>query len=276
MMELRGRTALVTGASGGIGPRIAQALGKEGMNVVASGRREDVLGGVVDELRRLGVRAEAVPADLADPSVADTLIERSEAALGPVDVLVNNAGIEITAAFTRYTREELNSMVSVNLSAPMLITHRVLPDMLSRGRGHIVFISSIAGKIAPAYEAPYGATKAGLIALTQSLRAEYPRGPVGFSVICPGFVAGDGMYQRMVELGHTSNRVMSSTTTEKVAERVVEAIRRDLPEVIESGSPLRPILAISQLAPRLTERAVPRIGLTKLFRDAATSRGRAG
>jgi short-subunit dehydrogenase len=276
MEQLRGRTALVTGGSGGIGRQIARRLARDGMNVVVSGRREEVLAELVAELRELGVKAEAVPADLGDLSQVDPLIERSEAALGPIDLLVNNAGIEITAPFTGYSREELTSVVDINLTVPMLLTHRVVPGMLERGRGHVVFISSLAGKIGPAYNEPYGATKAGLIGFNQSLRAEYRHAPIGFSVVCPGFTAGDGMYQRMVEEGVSSNRMLGETTTAKVADCVAEAIRRDRPEVIESGSPVRPLLAIGQIAPRLVERLVERFGGTEMFRRTAAARGRVG
>jgi short-subunit dehydrogenase len=244
------------------------------MNVAVSGRREDALAEVVAELTALGVKAVSVPADLSDLSQVDPLIEGAEAALGPIDVLVNNAGVESVGAFTTYTRDELTSMVDVNLTAPLLLTHRLTPGMLTRGRGHVVFISSVAGKIGPAFNEPYAATKAGLVALTQSLRAEYLEDPIGFSVICPGFVAGDGMYARMVEDGHRSNRVMSQTTTEKIADAVVRAIRGDRPEIIESGAPIRPMLALAQLSPRLVERLTPRVGITDLFRRVAASRGR--
>jgi short-subunit dehydrogenase len=276
MRDLQGRTALVTGASGGIGTYIARALARAGMNVVASGRREDALASVVAELRGMGVRAEAVPADLSDLGQVDSLIDRSETALGPLDVLINNAGVENAAAFTQYTRDELTTMVDLNLTAPLLLTHAVVPGMLERDRGHVVFISSMAGKLGPAYQAPYAATKAGLIGLTQSLRAQYLDSPVGFSVVCPGFVAGEGMYQRMAAQGHVSNRLLGETTVEKVADGVVEAIHRDRPEVIESGTPIRPILALSQLAPRLVERVAPRTGATELFRGVAAEQGRAG
>jgi short-subunit dehydrogenase len=148
--------------------------------------------------------------------------------------------------------------------------------MLERGRGHVVFISSLAGKIGPAYNEPYAATKAGLVGLTQSLRAEYAKAPIGFSVVCPGFVGGDGMYQRMVELGVSSNRLMGETRIEKVAERVVQAVRDDRPELIESGSPIRPMLALGQLSPRLSERLVGMFGVTEIFRRTAEERGRLG
>jgi len=274
MKDLRGGVALVTGASGGVGTFISRALAREGTNVIVSGRREGALASVVEELRGMGVRAEAVPADLSDLTQIDPLIDRSEAVLGPLDLLINNAGVEYTAAFTNCTREELTSMVDVNLTAPLLLTHRVVPGMLARGRGHVVFISSLAGKLGPAYSEPYAATKAGLVGLTQSLRAEYLHGPVGFSVVCPGFVAGDGMFQRMLEQGVRSNRLVGSTTVEKVANEVIDAIRRDRPEVIESGAPIRPILALAQLAPRPVERLTPRFGVTEIFRRTAAARGR--
>jgi short-subunit dehydrogenase len=275
MEQLRGKTALVTGASGGIGRRIAHRLAKEGTNVAVSGRREEALAEAVGELRELGVEAEAIAADLGDLSQVDPLVERCEAALGPIDVLVNNAGLEGVGAFTAYSREELTSMVDVNLTAPLLLAHRVVPGMLERGRGHVVFVASLAGKVGPAYNEPYAATKAGLVGLNQSLRAEYRHAPIGFSVVCPGFVAGDGMFQRMADEGARSNPVLGETPIDKVADRVVEAIREDRPETIESGAPVRPLLALGQISPRLAEWLVERFGATEFFRRVAASRDRA-
>lgn len=275
MEQLRGRTALVTGASGGIGRQIARRLAREEMSVIVSGRREDVLADIAAELLAQGVRSEAIPADLADPGEIDGLIERSEAALGEIDVLVNNAGIGgDPAAFTAYSREQLVSFVDVNLTAPLLLTRRVVPGMLERERGHVVFIASMAGKIGPAYDHAYAATKAGLIGLNLALRAEYRHAPIGFSAICPGFVSGAGMYQRMVDEGIRPGRLLGETTTEKVADRVVDAIRHDQPELIERGSPTRPLLALGQLSPRLGEQLVEWFGSTEFFRRVAAARGR--
>jgi short-subunit dehydrogenase len=274
MKDLRGRTALVTGASGGIGKEISRALAREGMNVVVSGRRRDVLDALVTELHAAGAQATAVEAELGDLDQAQALVERSEAALGPLDVLVHNAGIEIAASFTDYSPQELAEMISINLAAPLLMTRRALPGMLDRGRGHVVFISSVAGKFGTGYQAPYGASKAGLVALTQALRDEYRRAPVGFSVVCPGFVAGDGMYQRMLEDGFKSNRLMGWTNTNKVALQVVRAIRDDVPEVVVSGSPVRPVLALAQLSPRIGAAIVTASGASRLFRRVAQSRDR--
>jgi short-subunit dehydrogenase len=276
MRDLAGRNALVTGASGGIGGQIARALARSGMNVAVTGRREDALNAVVTDLRSIGARAEWLTVDLNDLNQAEALIERAELGLGPLDLLVNNAGVEFVSRFHGAPRDELLKTITVNLTAPMLLTRAVLPGMLERGRGHVVFISSGAGKIGPAFEAPYGATKAGLIALTQGLRREYRKQPVSFSVVCPGFVAGDGMYERMVEEGVRSNRIIGSTTVEKITHDVIDAVRRDLPEVVDTGAPARPVFALSQLAPRTTERLVTRIGLDRMFERTAELRGRSG
>ena len=274
MEQLRGATALVTGASGGLGEHLARRLAREGMNLALVARRADALQAIAADLRGPGVRVEPVPADLSDLAGLPGVVERAEAAVGPIDLLINNAGVENVAAFTALTAEELESMVTVNLTAPMLLTHQLLPGMLSRGLGHVVFVSSVAGKLGPPFNEPYAATKAGLVGLNQSLRQEYAGTPVGFTAVCPGFIAGDGMYQRMKAEGHGSNRFMGETTVEKVVARLIDAVRHDRPEVIESGAPLRPVLALNQLAPRLVERVAPRFGITALFGGIARARGR--
>jgi short-subunit dehydrogenase len=275
MRDLRRVNALVTGASGGIGTHIARALAGAGANVAVSGRRIDALESVVAELREVGVRAEAVPADLGDPGNAEAVIDRSESALGPIDVLVNNAGVEFASAFAGQPSEELRATLEINLMAPVVLTRRVLPGMLERGRGHVVFIASVAGKAPTPYEAVYAASKAGLIGLASSLRVEYRKAPVGFSVVCPGFVAGDGMYQRLVEQGVSSNRILGETTTAKIAAAVLDAIQRDRSQVVESGAPIKPLLALGELTPRTLERVIAAAGVAKIFRSAAAKRGRA-
>ena len=274
MQQLRGGNALVTGASGGLGMHVARRLAREGMNVGLVARRAAALEEVAGDLRGSGVQAEVIPADLADADVLDGVVEAAEAALGPIDLLVNIAGVESISSFTALSREDLLSMVALNLSAPMLLAHRVLGGMLARGRGHIVFVSSVAGKLGNPFNEPYSATKAGLVTLNQSLRIEYADAPVGFTVVCPGFIAGDGMYQRMKEQGHGSNRLIGETTVEKVVDRLVDAVRHDRSEVIESGAPIRPILALNQLAPGLVERLAPRFGVEKLFGGVARDRAR--
>jgi short-subunit dehydrogenase len=274
MKELRGSNALLTGAAGGIGGHIARRLADEGVHLVLSGRNTAVLEALRDELRAKGATAEVVTADLADPDQVPVLVERSEAALGPIDILVNNAGIELTSSFTAQTVEELKLYTDVNLLAPMLLTHRVLPGMLRRGRGHVVQISSIGGKFGPPYGSPYGATKAGLVGLTQALRTEYSDAPVGFSVICPGFVNDDGMYARMVADGIKAPAAVGATKPRKVTDAVVRAIRDDVPEIVVNQTPMRPMLMLAALSPRTAERLLLRMGVKDVFARAAELRGR--
>lgn len=118
MRDLAGGNALVTGASGGIGPYIARALARAGANIAVSGRRVDALEALVAELAGVGVRAEPVSADLAEAASVESLIDRSESALGPIDVLINNAGVELAAAFASQSAEELRTTIEINLCAP--------------------------------------------------------------------------------------------------------------------------------------------------------------
>lgn len=268
MKELTGRTTLVTGAAGGIGRAICLALADAGADVVVSGRRVGPLSELVAELGAKTARAHAIPIDLADAAAADALLGHAERDFGPVDILINNAGIEQPAAFTDMTPDDIRAMVEVNLSAAMLLTHRVLPGILDRGRGHIVFVSSGLAKMGSAYQAPYSATKAALIAL----RAEYRHTRIGFSVVCPGLVTGAGMYQRMLDDGFSANPMLGTTTTARVARQVVAAIRHDRPEVHVTGAPIRPIAAAIQLNPRLAEIITTRVGMADLFRRVAASR----
>ena len=275
MRDLRDRNALLTGAGGGLGTYIAEELALAGANLALS----DLPGGDTPALaQRLaascGGRAAVVPADLGDPTQLEGLIDRAEAAIGPLDVLVNNAGIEITSTYTGFTREEFERVTAINLIAPMELTRRVLPGMLARGRGHMVFMSSISGKLGFPYCEPYAATKAGLIALCQSLRLEYADRPVSFSVICPGFVSEAGIGARA--LGDQKLPMMlAPVRPDRVARALVNAIGRDQTEVLVTGAPTRPVLAIGALFPKLTERLLKSTGVARLSQGIAQRRNRA-
>ncbi|HEX8066849.1 MAG TPA: SDR family NAD(P)-dependent oxidoreductase [Thermoleophilaceae bacterium] len=277
-MEVEGRTALLTGAAGGIGPAVARGLAGAGAHVALSGLPDEgeTLEELRDELRGTGVRSEVVLADLTVPDELDTLCDRVEDALGPVEALVNNAGYETTAAFAEFTPEEIERIVAVNLTAPLLLTRRALRRMRALGHGHVVFMSSLAGKLGQPYNHPYSATKAGMVGLTQSLRAEYPDGPIGFSVICPGFVSGGGMYARMEEDGAKAPFMAAAVPAEDVASAVVDAIRRNRPEVIVNSRGMKPILTLQAIAPRLAERVLRRTGPDEVFKHMAEARGRLG
>jgi short-subunit dehydrogenase len=273
-MELRGRKVLLTGAAGGIGAHIAQALADEGADLALSGRDESRLDALRDRLRAAGTRCETVTADLADPGQVDSLADRAEQALGSIDVLVNNAGLDTAGFFSEMSPEEIERATRVNLLAPMLLTRRLLPGMLERGAGHVIQISSLAGKLGAPYVQPYSATKFGLVGFTQALRLEYADAPVGFSVVCPGFISDAGMYARAAtESGASAPSTVGTAPPEKVARAVVRAIKRDLPEVIVNSRPVKPLLALSAISPRLGEGMSRRIGVREMFRAWAETLG---
>lgn len=157
---------------------------------------------------------------------------------------------------------------------PLLLTHHLVPGMLSRGLGHVVNISSIGGKGAVPYSVPYAAAKWGLVGVTQSLRAEYADAPVGFSVVCPGFVTGEGMFARTAARGVKAPAGLGTTTPQAVAAAVVRAIEQDVPEIIVTPRPVRPMLAFAVVAPRMAERLAALLGTTRFARDAARAGGR--
>ena len=252
MKTLTGRVALITGASAGIGLEISRALAREGMQVCLAARSREPLERAAEEIRASGGAALAIPTDVTDLGQLKHLVEQVVKECGTIDVLINNAGIETFCNYHESSLDEIEQTIQVNLTAALLLTRLVLPHMLSTARGHIVNLSSTAGKHGPAFGAAYGASKAGLIAFTQSLRSEYHGRGISASVICPGFTDEGGMYEQMKsDTGKQINWLVGSTTAAKVAEKVVQAIRTDAPEKIVNSSPVRTVFTLTQAAPRL-------------------------
>jgi short-subunit dehydrogenase len=272
MRDLAGRTAIVTGASRGIGKGVALALAAEGMRVVLTARTAPNLDALAETIRERGGQAAVVTADLSDRRAPLSLIAAAEEEFGPPDVLVNNAGVEGVYIYDRQPLEEIEEVIEVNLLATMRLTRLVLPGMLERRRGHIVNMSSLAGKLGPAHAGPYAASKAAMIAFTQSLRATYYGSGVSASVICPGFVDA-GMYADNLEItGTRPPRTLGVSKLQDVERAVVRAIERDLPEVIVNPRPIRPWLALQSLAPGFTERAARSLAANALFDRLARRR----
>lgn len=254
MKDLKGRTAIVTGASAGLGVRVARALAAEGMNLVLAARSVAALEAVAAELRGLGVKAIAVPTDVADGQQLTRLVERTVSELGSIDVLVNNAGIEAFRPFHELDADDIRRTIDVNLTATLQLTRLVLPHMIQARRGHIVNMASTAGKQGPAFGAAYGASKAGMIAFTQSLRTEYHGTGVSASAVCPGFASDGGIYEVIRQrIGKGTPWYVGSTTAEAVARAVVKAIKRDRPDVIVNIPALRPVFVLCQAFPRIGE-----------------------
>lgn len=254
MRDLKGRAALITGASAGIGVHVARAMAEEGANLVLAARRGDLLEGVAREMREIGVEVVVVPTDVADDEQLNRLVGLAVERFGAIDVLVNNAGIEAFRGFELLSPHEIRRAIEVNLLGTLILSRLVIPHMIKAGRGHIVNMSSIAGKYGPAFGAVYGAGKAGMIAFTQSLRSEYHGTGISASVICPGFVRDGGIYEELRGRSEKSAPwYIGSTTSAAVASAVVGAIRRDRPEVIVNRPPHRSLFAIAATLPRFGE-----------------------
>ena len=265
MDDLRGMIAVVTGASRGIGVHIARALAEEGVDLSLAARSQAELERVRVDMEGLGVRAIATVCDVANAGDRAALLARTEAELGPIDILVNNAGIERIRRFEAASEADFTETLAINLEAPILLTRAVVPGMLARGRGHVVNIASGAGKVGVAYGTSYCASKHGLVGFTHALRAEYERSPVGFSVVCPGFVTDVGMYDRWEQQGVKAPRIAGSSKPEKVASVTIDCIRKNKAEVIVNTPPVRPLVVLANVFPSVTPRLLRWFGYTGTF-----------
>jgi 3-oxoacyl-[acyl-carrier protein] reductase len=186
MFDLTGKTALVTGASGGIGGAIAKALHAQGAAVVLSGTRAEALEAVKAEL---GSRAFIAPANLSDSASVEALPKAAEEAAGaPIDILVNNAGITRDNLFMRMKDEEWDSVLAVNLTAAFRLSRAILRGMMKRRWGRIIQISSVVGATGNPGQGNYAAAKAGLIGMTKSLAAEVASRGITVNAVAPGFI----------------------------------------------------------------------------------------
>jgi 3-oxoacyl-[acyl-carrier protein] reductase len=185
MFRLDGKTALVTGASGGIGAAIARALHAQGAVVILSGTRREALDALAGEL---GERVHVCPAELREPAAADALVAAAESAAGPLAILVNNAGFTRDMLALRMKDEDWQAVLDVDLSAPFRLARAALRGMLRRRAGRIVSISSIVGATGNAGQANYAAAKAGLAGMTKSLAQEVASRGITVNIVAPGFV----------------------------------------------------------------------------------------
>ncbi|MDN6713440.1 MAG: 3-oxoacyl-[acyl-carrier-protein] reductase [Acetobacter sp.] len=186
MFRLDGKTALVTGASGGIGSAIAKTLHAQGAKVVLSGTRESVIRELAEEL---GEGAFYAAANLSEPSEADALIAKAEEVAGaPLDILVNNAGLTRDTLALRMKDEDWNQVLNVDLAAPFRLCRATLKGMLRRRAGRIVNIASVIGTTGNAGQANYAAAKAGMVGMSKSLAQEAGSRGVTVNVVAPGFI----------------------------------------------------------------------------------------
>jgi len=193
MFDLSGQTALVSGASGGIGGAIAKALHSGGAEVMLGGTRRDALRVLADEL---GERAHIGLANLADPAAVDRLVKDAETAMGRIDILVNNAGITHDALALRMSEEAWGIVIQVNLTAAFRLTRAVLRGMVRRRHGRVIGVTSIVALTGNAGQANYSAAKAAMIGMSKSIAAEVAGRGVTLNCVAPGVIAA-GMTDRL-------------------------------------------------------------------------------
>lgn len=186
MFDLTGKSALVTGASGGIGGAIARALHARGATVAISGTREGPLNALASDL---GERVHVLPCDLSDAEAVEALPKDAAAAMGAVDILVNNAGINRDQLFMRMSDDDWDAVLAVNLTSTMRLSRGVLRGMMKARWGRIVNISSIVGVTGNPGQANYAAAKAGVIGMAKSLAAEVATRGITVNSVAPGFIA---------------------------------------------------------------------------------------
>lgn len=190
--DFTGRRVLVTGGSRGIGAATARALAADGWPVAIAFRSgEEQAHALADELRALDVPATTLRADVADPAAADTLIAAAEAELGPLSVLVNNAGVRADGLAVQLEDDAWDRVLDTNLTAAFRLTRRGVRGMVRRRHGRVINIASVVGPRANAGQANYAASKAGLIGMTKTIAVEVARRGVTVNAIAPGFIATD-------------------------------------------------------------------------------------
>jgi len=248
-LRIEGCRVLLTGASGGLGVATAHALYARGARLVLTARRTDALEALAGELGG----AEVVPADLSGPEERAALVERA----GAVDVFVANAGLPASGRVADFGEEELDRALDVNLRAPLQLARALVPGMVERGAGHLVFVASLHGKTTSPGSAVYSATKFGLRGFAQGLRQDLHGTGVGVSAVFPAFVRDAGLF---ADTGVELPAWVRTVTPEDVARAVVRGIERGRGEIDVAPLDLRAGTLVAQVAPRFAAAVQRRLG----------------
>jgi short-subunit dehydrogenase len=247
-MKVAGSSVLLTGATGGLGQAIARRLAGAGAKLILSGRRADVLEGLAQE-----IGATIAPADLCDAESVRALAQ----AYGDVDILVANAGLPASGRLESFTEEQIDRALLVNLRAPIMLAHALVPAMVARGSGHIVLMSSLVGKAPAGGTAIYAATKFGLRGFAGALRADLHGTGVGVSAIFPGFIRDAGMFE---DANVTLPRGTGTKSPEDVAKATLRAIEHNKGEIDVAPVALKLAATISGIAPGLSAAVTRKAG----------------
>jgi short-subunit dehydrogenase len=256
-MSRLGGNVLLTGASGGIGHAIARAVAPRSADLILTARRTEVLEPLAADLG-----ARVVACDLARQADVELLIEQA----GRIDVLISNAALPASGLLIELSQAEIDRMLEVNLRAPIALARALAPGMITRRRGHIVFISSLAGKAAAPRSSIYSATKFGLRGFALGLREDLRSDGIGVSVVLPGFVREAGMF---ADSGASLPFGVGTRSPEQVARAVVSAIDRNRAEVAVAPLTMRIGASIGGVAPGLAAAVSRRMGSERIAADIA-------
>jgi short-subunit dehydrogenase len=229
MKPLNGKVVVLTGASRGLGVDMARLFAQRGAQLALAARSGQELEKVRAEIEGLGAKAIAVPADVSDLASLRALVKETEASLGPIDVLINNAGLEQVCDFETMDLERIEQIISVNVLGLIWLTRMVVPSMIERRSGHICNIASLAGVTPVPHNAVYSATKHAVVGFSRSLRMELAEYGVEVSAVCPGFVEGAGMF---TEWGRPAPKAAPSVTSQQVAEAVLKAVENNKGKIV--------------------------------------------
>ncbi|MFN6498158.1 MAG: SDR family NAD(P)-dependent oxidoreductase [Nostoc sp. DedQUE01] len=274
MTNLATKTVLITGASRGLGVYIAHALAREQATVVCVSRFKSGLDTTCAQIKALGGKAISIPFDIKNVTELSTLKQQINKVVGPVDIIINNAGIEIYRDFVDYSLDDLQSILTINLLAAAELTRLFLPSMLERRSGHIVNIASLAGKKGVPYNSIYSASKAGLIMWTDAMRQELAATNTNISVICPGYISETGM---TVNSRIPAPWLAGTSTPIDVANAVIKAIKQNKAEIIVNQSMLtanmaKLMFAIGQFCPEFVDRVYHCLDIVKLNRKRTNAK----
>lgn len=274
MTNIAGQTVLLTGASRGIGAFIARALAKEKATVVGVARSQEGLDQLAAEVKALGGRWLGIKYDLSNIEDLPNFVQQINRVAGSIDILINNAGIEIYKNFQDYSTSELQSILTINLLSGMELTRLLLPTMLHQKKGHIINIASLSGKKGNAYNSIYCASKAGLVMWSDSLRQELVGTGVNISVICPGYIREAGMF---ANTGIPAPSLAGTSKPTDVSKAVIKAIKQNQAEIIVNQDLFTAVftkilLALWQIFPRFGDKFYQWIGVTKLNQKRAVNK----
>ena len=258
MKTFDGKWALVTGASSGIGAEFASQLGERGTNLVLTARRQDRLEALAKDIREQhAVQTKVVPGDLTDPELPARLVDVLHESEIELDLLVNNAGFGDVGALGETEPERLLAMIRLNVNALTDLTYRVLPDMMQRGHGAIVNLSSLSAFQAVAYMPVYAATKVYVLHFSEALWAEAREGGVDVLAVCPGFTATEFMDQASMHGWYEKQ----AKTPQHVVRAALKALRKRRAYVVPGW-----LNYITSLMPRLSTRAISVKMTLRMFR----------